>query len=118
MQELLNDAAKAGNLPDLLRFVDEYALLTLVPTLGFVRAIIRLHARLFTLAVVARLLGGTGGGRYASTDRVCQHSPQPLFSRHLRNFENRPLCGCPPGPQPYPLDWDGLLRVPNARRIR
>jgi hypothetical protein len=81
MQELLNDALKAGNLPDLLRGVDWYALPTLVPNFGFVRAIIRLHARLFTLAVVALLLGGTGGGRYASTDRVCRHSPRPHFSR-------------------------------------
>ena len=86
MQELLNDAAKAGNLPEILRGVDMYALPTLDPNFGFVRAIIRLRARLSTLAVVARLLGGTGGGRYASTDRVCQHSPQSLFSRHLRSF--------------------------------
>jgi hypothetical protein len=63
MQELLNDAAKAGNLPDLLRFANSYALPTLVPNLGIVRAAVRLHARLFTLAVVAPLLGGTGGGR-------------------------------------------------------
>ncbi len=76
MQELLNDAAKAGNLPDLLRVVDSYALPTLDPNFTFVRAAIRVHDGLFTPAVVAHLLGGTGGGRYASTDRVCQHSPQ------------------------------------------
>jgi hypothetical protein len=107
MQELINDAAKAGNLPEILRVVDEYALPTLVPNFGFVRAIIRLHARLFTLAVVAPLLGGTGGGRHASTDRVCQHSPEPLFSRHLRSFKKRTLCGCPPGPPatPHGLGW-------------
>ena len=87
MQELLNDVVKAGNLPEILRGVDSYALPTLDPNFGFVRAIIRLHGRLFTPAVVALLLGGTGGGRYASTDRVCQHSPQPLFSRHLRSLK-------------------------------
>jgi hypothetical protein len=65
MQELLNDAAKAGNLPDLLRFVDWHALPTLDPNFGFVDAAIRLHARFFTLAVVALLLAGSGGGRYA-----------------------------------------------------
>ncbi len=86
MQELINDAAKAGNLPEILRGVDGHALPTLDPNFGFVRAIIRLHARLFTPAVVALLLGGTGGGRYASTDRVCQHSPQPLCSRQSPEF--------------------------------
>jgi hypothetical protein len=65
MQELLNDAAKAGNLPDLLRFADSYALPTHVPNFGFVRAAVRLHARLSTLAVVAPLLCGTSGGRYS-----------------------------------------------------
>ena len=79
MQELINDAAKAGNLLEILRVADRHALPTHVPNFGFVRAAVRLHARLFTLAVVALLLGGTGGGRYASTDRVCQHSPQPPF---------------------------------------
>jgi hypothetical protein len=67
MQELLNDAAKAGNLPDLLRFADGHALPTLVPNFGFARAAVRVHARLFTPAVVAPLLGGTGGRWYAST---------------------------------------------------
>ena len=119
MQELINDAAKAGNLPEILRVVDWYALPTLVPNFGFVRAIIRLHARLFTLAVVALLLGGTSGGRYASTDRVCQHSPQPLCSRHLRSFKkNEPSAAARRDPQPYLMDWDGLLRVPDARGIR
>ena len=101
MQELLNDAAKAGNLPELLRFKDSYALPTLVPNFGFVRAGVVLRARLLPLAVVALLLGGTSGGRYASTDRVCQNSPRSLFSRHLRSFKKN-KCGCPPGPQPYP----------------
>jgi hypothetical protein len=107
MQELLNDAAKAGNLPEILRGVNGHALPTLVPNFGFVRAAVRLHAHLFTLAVVAPLLGGNGGGRYASTDRVCQHSPQPLFSRHLRSFKKRTLCGCPSGPLaiPHGLGW-------------
>ena len=85
MQELINDAAKAGNLPEILRGVDVYALPTLDPNFGFVGTAV-LHARLFTPAVVALLLGGTSGGRYASTDRVCRHSPQSLFSRHLRSF--------------------------------
>ncbi len=107
MQELLNDAAKAGNVPELLRVADEYALPTLDPNLGIVRAAVRLHARRFTLAVVALLLGGTGGGRYASADRVCNDSPQSLFSRHLRSFKKRTLCGCPPGPPAVPagLGW-------------
>ncbi len=55
MQELFNDAAKAGNFPDLLLVVDSYALPTLVPNFGIVRAAVRLHARLFMLAVVAPL---------------------------------------------------------------
>ncbi len=118
MQELLNDAAKSGNLPEILRGANSYALPTLDPNFGFVRSAVRLHARLFMLAVVAPLLGGTGGGRYASTDRVCQHSPDPFLVGSLRSFKNRTLCGCPPGPQPYLMEWDGLLRVPNARGIR
>jgi hypothetical protein len=61
---------------------------------------------------------GTISVRHASTDRVCQHSPEPLCSRHLRSFKKRTLCGCPRGPERYPLDWDGLLRVPNARGMR
>ena len=65
MQELIKDAAKAGNLPERLRFVDGHALPTLDPNFGFVRAAVRFHARLFALAVVPLLLGGTGGGRYA-----------------------------------------------------
>ena len=68
MQELINDAAKAGNLPEILRGVDGHALPTLDPNFGFVRAAVRLYARLLTLAVVALLFGGTSGGRYASTD--------------------------------------------------
>ena len=96
MQELLNDAAKAGNLPELLRDTDEYALPTLVPNFGFVRAAVVLRARLLTLAVVALLFGGTSGGRYASTDRVCQNSPRSLFSRHLRSIK-KPMRLPPPG---------------------
>jgi hypothetical protein len=62
------------------------------------------------------LLGGTGGGRYASTDRVCQHSPQPLFSRHLRSFKkNEPSAAAPRDPQPYSYRLVGL---PDARGIR
>ena len=118
MQELINDAAKAGNLPEILRGVDEYALPTLDPDFGFVRAIIRLHARLFTLAVVALLLGGTSGGRYASTDRVCRHSPQPLLVGISGVSKHEPSAAAPRDPQPYLMDWDGLLRVPDARGIR
>ena len=106
MQELLNDAAKAGNLPELLRFANSYALPTLDPNFGFVRAIIRLHGRLFTPAVVALLLGGTGGGRYASTDRVCQNSPRSLFSRHLRSFK-KPNAAAPRDPSHTAMEWDG-----------
>ena len=47
------------------------------------------------------LAGRHSGGRYASTDRVCQNSPRSLFSRHLRSLKKN-KCGCPPGPQPYP----------------
>ena len=107
MQELLNDAAKAGNLPEILRAVDGHALPTLLPNFGFVRAAVRLHARLFTPAVVALLLGGTGGGRYASTDRVCQHSPQPLFSRHLRSFKKTNPQRLPPGTASH-TRWPGV----------
>jgi hypothetical protein len=65
MQELINDAAKAGNLPEILRFADEYSLPTLDPNFGFVRAAVRFYDGLFTLAVGSLLLGGTSGGRYA-----------------------------------------------------
>jgi hypothetical protein len=65
MQELLNDAAKAGDLPELLRRADPHALPTLEPNFAFLRAAVRFHGRLLTLAVVALLLGGTSGGRYA-----------------------------------------------------
>ena len=65
MQELLDDAAKAGNRPERLRVVDWHALPTHVSNFAFVRAVIRLHAHLFTPAVVAPLLGGTSGARYA-----------------------------------------------------
>ena len=104
MQELINDAAKAGNLPEILRGVDGHALPTLDPNFGFVRAIIRLHARLFTLAVVALLLGGTSGGRYASTDRVCQNSPQPLLVGISGVLKNEPSAAAPRDPQPYLMD--------------
>ena len=117
MQELLNDAAKAGNLPEILRSKDSYALPTLVPNFGFVRAAVVLRARLLTLAVVALLLGGTSGGRYASTDRVCQNSPRSLFSRHLRSFK-KTNAAAPRDPSHTAMEWDGWLRVPNARVYR
>jgi hypothetical protein len=60
------------------------------------------------------LLGGTGGGRYASTDRVCRHSPQPLLVGISGVLKNEPSAAAPRDPQPYHMDWDGLLRVPNA----
>ena len=104
MQELLNDAAKAGNLPELLRVTDGHALPTLVPNFGFVRAAVVL--RLFKLAVVALLLGGTSGGRYASTDRVCQNSPRSLFSRHLRSFK-KTNAAAPRDPSHTAMEWDG-----------
>jgi hypothetical protein len=46
MQELLNDAAKAGNLAGRLHFADGHALRTLVPNFGFVRAAIRLQPKI------------------------------------------------------------------------
>jgi hypothetical protein len=78
-----------------------------VPTLGFVRAIIRLHARFFTLAVVALLLGGTGGGRYASTDRVCQHSPPTPFLVGISGvLKNEPSAAAPRDLAiPHGLGW-------------
>jgi hypothetical protein len=63
-QELLNRAANAGNLPERLSFC-AYALPVLVPNFAFVRAAVRFHGRLFTLALVALWLGGTSGGWYA-----------------------------------------------------
>ena len=106
MQELLNDAAKAGNLPELLRVTDGHALPTLVPNFGFVCAGVVLRARLLPLAVVALLLGGTSGGRYASTDRVCQNSPRSLFSRHLRSFK-KTNAAAPRDPSHTAMEWDG-----------
>jgi hypothetical protein len=128
MQELFNDAAKAGNLPDLLRFVDSYALPTLVPSFSFVCVAVRLHARLFTLAVFTPAFSRSpllhscwaapaAGGipvltEYAST------RPNPFLVGISGGLKNEPSAAAPRDPQPYLMDWDGLLRVPNARGIR
>jgi hypothetical protein len=113
MQELLNDAAKAGNLPDLLRSVEGHALPTLDPNFGFVRAAVRFHGRLFngrrrcTLAwrhqrrAVCRILT-----EYATT------RPNPFLVGVSGVVKNEPQCGCPPGPQPYPMDWVGWCEYP------
>jgi hypothetical protein len=69
MQELLSDAAKAGNLPEFLCFEDEYVSPALVPNF----ASIRFRDRLSMLALVAPLLCGTGGGRYVE---YCQSMPR------------------------------------------
>ena len=55
------------------------------PNFGFVRAA-RIHGQPFH-AVVALLLGGTSGGRYAGIDRVCRGSPKSFFTRHLRSLK-------------------------------
>ena len=79
MQELINDAAKAGNLPELLRDTDEYALPTLVPNFGFVRAGVVLRARLLPLAVVALLLGGTAAGGMPVLTEYARTRPDPFL---------------------------------------
>ena len=63
------------------------------------------------------LAGRHSGGRYASTDRVCQNSPRSLFSRHLRSLKKN-NAAAPRDPSHTPMEWDGWLRVPNARVYR
>ena len=63
------------------------------------------------------LAGRHSGGRYASTDRVCQNSPRSLFSRHLRSFK-KTNAAAPRDPSHTAMEWDGWLRVPNARVYR
>jgi hypothetical protein len=82
MQELLDDAA---NLSDRLCFADEYALPTLVPYSGFVRASVRFGftPAIFALAFVALCLAAPAAGRLPSIYRVCHHSPEsPLLIGH------------------------------------
>ena len=115
MQELINDAAKAGNLREILRAVDGHALPTHVPNFGFVRAAVRLHARLFTLAVVALLLGGTAAGGMPVLTEYASTRPTPFLVGISGVLKKRTLSGCPPGPPAIPA---GLGWVPNARGIR
>ena len=106
MQELLNDAAKAGNLPEILRSKDLYALPILVPNFGFVRAGVRLRARLSPLAVVALLLGGTAAGGMPVLTEYARTRPDPFFSRHLRSFK-KTNAAAPRDPSHTPMEWDG-----------
>ena len=101
MQELLDDAAKAGNLPELLRSKDSYALPTLVPNFGFVRAAVVPRARPLPLAVVALLLGGTAAGGMPVLTEYARTRPDP-FLVGISGVLKKNKCGCPPGPQPYP----------------
>ncbi len=64
VQELLDDAAAAGILPERLRIEDSYALPALVPNSAwFVRRLVATPA--FARSALEPLLGGTSGGRYA-----------------------------------------------------
>jgi ankyrin repeat protein len=45
-------------------------------------------------------------------------APTPFLVGSLRSFKNEPSAAAPRDPQPYLMDWDGLLRVPNARGNR
>ena len=79
MQELIDDAAKAGNLPERLRDTDGHALPTLVPNFGFVRAGVVLRARLLPLAVVALLLGGPAAGCMPVLTEYARTRPDPFL---------------------------------------
>jgi hypothetical protein len=78
---------------------------------AFDRAAVRLHARLFTLAVVALLLGGTGGGRLCRV--LTEYATTPFLVGISGVLKNQ--CGCPPGTQALLPGLGWVLRVPNAR---
>ena len=105
MQELINDAAKAGNLPELLRDTDEYALPTLVPNLGFVRAAVVLRARLLPLAVVALLLGGTAAGGMPVLTEYAKTRPDP-FLVGISGVLKKTNAAAPRDPSHTPMGWD------------
>ena len=106
MQELLNDAAKAGNLPELLRVTDGHALPTLVPNLGFVRAGVVLRARLLPLAVVALLLGGTAAGGMPVLTEYARTRPDP-FLVGISGVLKKTNAAAPRDPSHTPMGWDG-----------
>ena len=106
MQELLNDAAKAGNLPELLRFANSYALPTLVPNFGFVRAAVRLYARLLPLAVVALLLGGTAAGGMPVLTEYARTRPDP-FLVGISGVLKKTNAAAPRDPSHTAMEWDG-----------
>ena len=106
MQELLNDAAKAGNLPEILRSKDSYALPTLVPNFGFVRAAVVLRARLLPLAVVALLLGGTAAGGMPVLTEYARTRPDP-FLVGISGVLKKTNAAAPRDPSHTPMEWDG-----------
>ena len=105
MQELINDAAKAGNLPELLRDTDGHALPTLVPNFGFVRAAVVLRARLLPLAVVALLLGGTAAGGMPVLTEYARTRPDPFLVGISGVLKNQ--MRLPPGTPAIP-PWSGM----------
>ena len=117
MQELLNDAAKAGNLPEILRSKDSCALPILVPNFGFVRAAVVLRARLLTLAVVALLLGGTAAGGMPVLTEYARTRPDP-FLVGISGVLKKTNAAPPRDPSHTAMEWGGWLRVPNARVYR
>ena len=107
MQELLNDAAKAGNLPEILRSKDSsYALPTLVPNFGFVRAGVVLRARLLPLAVVALLLGGTAAGGMPVLTEYARTRPDP-FLVGISGVLKKTNAAAPRDPSHTAMEWDG-----------
>ena len=106
MQELLDDAAKAGNLPELLRDTDGHALPTLVPNLGFVRAAVVLRARLLPLAVVALVLGGTAAGGMPVLTEYAKTRPDP-FLVGISGVLKKANAAAPRDPSHAAMEWDG-----------
>ena len=106
MQKLLNDAAKAGNLPERLRDTDGHALPILVPNFGFVRAAVVLRARLLPLAVVALLLGGTAAGGMQVLTEYARTRPDP-FLVGISGVLNTTNAAAPRDPSHTPMEWDG-----------
>ena len=106
MQELLDDAAKAGNLPERLRDTDGYALPTLVPNFGFVRAGVVLRARLLPLAVVALLLGGTAAGGMPVLTEYARTRPDP-FLVGISGVLKKTNAAAPRDPSHTAMEWGG-----------